>query len=394
MKKLIEKLERANVLRIDKRGLVRMRTLGPNLTRREFAAGAAAAGAALGSLGTGKALAGTEVNYMGWQGFEDPFKANDFHVENGIDLNITYQNDNNHAITVATGGGIGNMDIVTPDYAYTPFMQEIGMLQPIDMSRVPNYDGLFDRFKDMEGPRVDGEQYSLPLSWGSIPLMYNTRYVTETPTSWHDLLKPEYKGRVALTNDVFSVMVAFAMAATGTKTPTRINRDELEATLALIILIKKDHARTIASSYGELTDLLASGEVWMAQSWEPVAAWAGDKEGKLDWVIPKEGTHTLTDCLAVVTDAPHLDEVYLLLNQGMSAEGQAHMANVNSVGVTNRLAVPLLNDDVREMYPYDNIEQFFEISGGGPFPLWPLEPEGDLVTMDDILNAWEEFLKA
>jgi spermidine/putrescine-binding protein len=366
------------------------------MTRRDFGRGALGltAGAAMTLHGVGPAAAGTEVNYMGWQGFEDPFNADDFAVKHDIELNVTYQNDNNHAITVATGGGIGNMAIVTPDYAYTPFMEEIGMIQQIDMDRVPNFEGLFDRFRNLDGPKVDGQQYSLPLSWGSIPLMYNTQHVTETPTSWLDLLKPEYKGRVALTNDVFSVMVAFAMAATGTKTPTRINMDELDATLDLIIRIKRDHARTIASGYGELTDLLASGEVWMAQSWEPVAAWAGDKGSSLAWVIPQEGTHTLTDCLAIVRDAPNLDEVYLLLNQGMSAEGQAYMGNRNAVGVTNQHAVPLLDENVRTMYPYDDIEAFFQASGGGPFPLWPLERQGDIVSMDDILDAWDKFLKA
>ncbi len=158
--------------------------------------------------------------------------------------------------------------------------------------------------------------------------------------------------------------------------------------------IKKEHARTIASGYGELTDLFASGEVWMAQSWEPVAAWAADKGVELKWVVPKEGTHTLTDGLSIVRDAPHLDQVYLLLNQGMSPEGQAHMANVNAVAVTNRNAVPLLDENRRAMYPYDDIDTFFTSSGGGPFPLWPIEPEGDYATQDDVLNGWEEFLKA
>jgi spermidine/putrescine-binding protein len=132
----------------------------------------------------------------------------------------------------------------------------------------------------------------------------------------------------------------------------------------------------------------------MAQSWEPVAAWAGDKGSSLAWVIPQEGTHTLTDCLAIVRDAPNLDEVYLLLNQGMSAEGQAYMGNRNAVGVTNQHAVPLLDENVRTMYPYDDIEAFFQASGGGPFPLWPLERQGDIVSMDDILDAWDKFLKA
>jgi hypothetical protein len=33
-------------------------------------------------------------------------------------------------------------------------------------------------------------------------------------------------------------------------------------------------------------------------------------------------------------------------------------------------------------------------AGGGPFPLWPLDPEGDFVTFDEVLDEWERFLKA
>lgn len=396
MSRITERLIEANILKVSKEGLVHFRSIGPNLTRRQFGAGTLGAGAALavGGLTGRPASAASQVNYMGWQGFEDPFNADDFAVKNDINLNITYISDNGHTIAVAKSGGIGNMDIVTPDYAYTAFMQEIGILQPIDVSRTPNFNRLYPRFRDLEGGKVDGVQYSLPLSWGSIPLMYNTQFVTETPTSWHDLFKEEYKGRVAVTGDVISVMVVFALAATGTKTPTRINRDELEATLALLIKFKKEHARKIAADYGELTDLFATGEIWLGQSWEPVSVWAGPKGSDLAWVTPKEGTHSLTDCLAVVKDAPHLDAVYTLLNQGMSAEGQAYMGNRNAVGVTNQDAVALLDDAVRTIYPYDDIDAFFAETGGGPFPLWPLERQGDIVSMDDVLAAWDEFLKA
>ena len=110
------------------------------------------------------------------------------------------------------------MGIATPDHGYTPVMAEIGILEELDTDRLPNFAGLFDTFKTMPGPNVDGVQYGLPYTWGSVPLMYNPKYVTETPTSWLDLLKPEYKGKVALVHDVIGVMIPFTMTATGTKT--------------------------------------------------------------------------------------------------------------------------------------------------------------------------------
>jgi spermidine/putrescine transport system substrate-binding protein len=388
----LSRLSKAGLLKARNDGLVRLRMPG-GLSRRAFGIGMAAA-SSLSLLAPGSARAATEVNFMGWQGYEEGLAADGFLEKNGLSLATTYMNDNNQLIATATNGGFGNMDLITPDHGYTPVMAAIGMLEPLDLARIPNFAGLFDEFRTMPGPNVDGVQYSLPYTWGSIPLMYNPEFVTEPPTSWLDILDPKYKGKVALTNDVISVIVPFTMAATGTKHPTRISKDELDACIDLIIRIKKEHARTIASGYGELADLFAAKEVVMAQSWEPVATWAGQKGANLKWVVPKEGTWTLIDCLAIVKDAPHRDENYLLLNHGLSAEAQSTVANANSTGVTAAGALPLLNERARSLYPYDDIGSFFASTGGGPFPLWPLDPEGDYVTFDDVLNGWERFLKA
>ena len=398
--RFVEKLFRTKMLREGPGGLVRMRMPatpprsdagGPS--RRSFNKSLLAGTAAAAMLPGLSARADTAVNFMGWQGYEEGFDVGGFLAANGLSLNNTYMNDNNQIIATATGGGMGNMDIATPDHGYTPVMAEIGILQALDLERLPNFATMFEFFRTMPGPNTDGVQYSLPYTWGSIPLMYNPEFA-EAPTSWRDIMKPEYKGRVALTNDVISVIIPFTMTAGETKTPTRINQDQLDATIAMLIDIKKNYARTIASGYGELADLFASGEVIMAQSWEPVAAWAGDKGVTLKWNVPKEGTWTLVDCLALITDAPHEDEAYLLMNHGLSGEAQAHVANVNTTGVTVEPAVPLLDERARSMYPYNDIPAFFESTGGGPFPLWPLDPEGDLVTFDQVLDGWEQFLKA
>ena len=391
--KFIEKLWRNNLLRRGENGLVRVRSGAP-VTRRAFNNGMLAAGAAAAVGWPGTSRAATSVNFMGWQGYEEGFAVDGFLEKNDLSLNNTYMNDNNQIIATANGGGMGNMDIATPDHGYTPVMAEIGILQALDLERLPNFDNLFDFFKTMPGPNVDGTQYALPYTWGSIPLMYNPEVVKEKPTSWRDMLKPEYKGKVALTNDVISVIIPFTMTAANTKEPTRITKDELKAAIDLIIQIKKEHARTIASGYGELADLFASGEVVMAQAWEPVAAWAGDKGVKLEWTVPQEGTWTLIDCLALITDAPHEDESYKVMNHGLSGSAQAHVANANTTAVTAESAVPLLNDRAKSMYPYDDIPQFFASTGGGPFPLWPLDREGDFVIFDEVLDEWERFLKA
>lgn len=388
-----ERLRKAGLIENLSDGLVRIRTLGGTMTRRQFGA-MLAAGAAATALPL-RAKAAGDVRFMGWQGYEEAFNGGDFAKKNGINVSPTFQNDNGQAMTAIANGGKGNMDIVTPDTAYTSLMAQIGMLAPIDLGKVPNFAELDPFFQDNAGIRFLDQVYALPFAWTIIPLMYNPTYIPEPPESWHDMMKPEYKGKVGMTNDLISMMVCYSLAVTGKKEATRISKAELQAVLDYLVNMKKTQARTVVSSYGELTDLLASGEIWISQGWVPVQLWAKQKGADVRWTIPKEGAHVPIDCMAMVAGSPNPEDTYALLNHAISAEGQAYAANINATGVTNVKAIANLSQEVLEIQPHDDIRGFFERSTGGqPLPLWPSEPDGDLATFDDVLDAWDKFLSA
>ena len=110
-------------------------------------------------------------------------------------------------------------------------------------------------------------------------------------------------------------------------------------------------------------------------------------------MIPAEGSLTFIGGYAMVADAPNKDLAYEILNQALSPEAQAKMSDTDSMAVTVAGAVPLMSEGMRDMYPYDDIENYFKRAGGIP-PLYPFEPEGDLVTYDQMLDGWERFLRA
>lgn len=375
-------------------GLTRTRLVLPPMSRRAFNLGMLATGAA--ALGAGlptDAKAAVDVNYMGWQGYDTGIDVDDFYAKNDIALQTTYMAGNEEIIAAIQGGGKGTMDVVTPVASYIPFYAKLGALAPLDLSRIPNFEKLFPVFRDMENIRVDGEVYALPFVWGSVPLMYNAEVVKETPTSWMDLFKPEYKGKVALSTDVISIMTPFLMTANGIDSPVLVTREQLDKAVDLLIKLKKEQLRTITGSYGELASLLGSGDVVMAPGWEPISVWAGENAPPIKWVIPKEGTLTFVDAWAMVADAPHSDKDYLILNQTLDPKAQARTAAENLTAVTVADAVPLLSPKERDIYPYDDIDGYFT-KAGGLFPLWPIDPVEGYMTYDDILEGWERFLKA
>lgn len=364
---------------------------GMPLGRRSFVAGAAALTAGLAA-GLRPALADTQVVWVGWQGYDEPLKLGSFLKDNGISLATTYINTNEEIITRLQAGGAGQTDLITIYFGHIPILVAADLLEPIDESKLPGIKDVFPEFLNVDPIRRDGKLYAVPFTWGTLSMIYDPAAAPK-PTSWKDCLKEEFKGKVSLVDDATGLLATWAPIVTGTKTPTRITMDELKKTIDFLIEIKKNHARTLASSYGEATDMFARGEVvTSAIGWDAMVGFAAAKQKKLDFAIPDEGVMVFMDTIAIPKGAPHLDLAYKMVEQCISAEAQKHIADTLTQAVIRKAAVPLVDANNRAIYRYDNLASLFEKARFYPF--WPLEPEGDYVTHDQSQEEYQRFLKA
>ena len=372
-------------------GLVRLRNMG--MSRRQF--GKSILGSAVAGMTIGlplRASAATGISYMGWQGYDDAAKVGGFLESNDMYLDITYMESQEMLYTAHGSGGRGNLDLSTPVDFHMPYMVAAGLWEPLDMSLIPNISEMFPDFIDMPNLNIDGKSYGVPFAWGSLPLMYNADVIKEAPTSWWDLMDPKYKGKATVTEDSTGVLMTFAMMATGTRTPWNLTKEMAEKTLELMVKFKKEQALTIAPGYGELVSLLASGEVVICQGWEPVSQWTGEDSPPIKWAYPKEGVVNFVDTYAIFADAPNIELDHKILNHVISAEAQAANAEVNACAVTNKNAVSLLTDTTRAFYPYDDVPGWFE-RAGGHYSMFP-EDDSEYLSYDQLLEYWEDFLKA
>jgi spermidine/putrescine-binding protein len=361
------------------------------LDRRRFLA-ALAGTSGLAMLGARGAAAQTTVNWLGWQGYDEPLKIGSFLADNGITLSTTYINSNEEIIARLSAGGAGQVDLITIYFGHVPILVAADLLEPIDPARVAGMDLMFPEFMSVEALRRDGQLYAVPFTWGTLSMVYDPA-ATARPTSWRDALAEDVKGRVAMVDDMTGLIATWAPIATGTTTPTRITLDELRQTIDLLITIKRDHARTFSASYGEAVDLFARGEVvTSAIGWDAMLGFAAEKGKVLDFAMPKEGVFVFMDTLAIPKGAPNLDLAYAMLGQSVSAEGQALIASALTQAVITEAALPLVSDRNREIYQYDNLAGLFELARFYPF--WPLEPEGDFVTHEQVIEEYQRFLRA
>jgi spermidine/putrescine transport system substrate-binding protein len=360
------------------------------LSRRRFMGGVAAA-AGLG-LAARRAAAATTITWMGWQGYETPIKSGTFLADNDIDFQPTFIGSNEEIITKLQAGAIGQTDLITMYFGYLPLMAEGGLLEPIDPSRIALFGDLAPQFTSQDAIKHDGQLMGVPWTWGSLPIMYDPSVITTTPASWFDVMKPEYKGKVAMVDDPLGQLLVWGRPITGAEVGTLLTREQLTKVIDFLVEVKTKQARAFFSTYGDMADAFARNEIVITTiGWEAVAVWAQQKGKTIAYTIPQEGTGMFMDCMCIPKDCPHPDLAYGLINHIVSPGPQTQFATEQSAGITNLKAVPMLPEELRRSYRYDDIDGFMQRAR--LFPVPPTE-EGEYATYDDFLEEYERLKRA
>ena len=364
------------------------------ITRREVHRMLAAAGVATATFGVPTVgRAATTMNFVGWQGYDTPLTAGGFMEANDLTLQTTYVSTNEEIATKVRGGAAGTIDIGTPEIKYIQLWVRQGVCEPIDMSQLSNYGQLIPFFANQELLKVDGEQYGAPFTWGTQPMMYRPDLVTETPTSWLDVLKREYKGKVVMVGSHMGNIMVWGKVVTGAEIPSWMTPAQLTETIDFLIMIKKEHARAYATSFGEMADILARGDAVISTlGWEPVAKWAAEKGAKVAMTYPVEGTTGFLDTYIVPKDAPNYDQALAAIDNALSVQAQLGIASELGQGIVNQDAVDQLAEAERAAYPYDDLVNLADRAKFYPFP--PIEDDGVHATYQMILDEWERFKRA
>ncbi len=362
------------------------------LSRRQALIGAGALSAAA-AFGARPAFAKTTMTWMGWQGYETPILSGSFVADNDIDFQPTFIASNEEIITKLQAGGIGKTDLITMYFGYLPLMAEGDLLEPIDAAKIDQMPKLIPQFLAQDAIKHDGNLMGVPWNWGSLPLMYDPAAVTTPPSSWLDILKPEYKGKVAMVDDPLGNLLIWGTVVTGKPMGTILTKEEMVKVIDQLIEIKTKHARAFFPGYGDMSDAFARNEVVVsAIGWEAVAVWTQAKGKTIKYTIPKEGTGMFMDCLCIPKDAPHPDLSYKMINHIISAEPQKQFAVEQSAGITNLDTVPMLPPELAESYNYADIDGFMKKARLQPVP--PTESDGSVATYDDFLTEYQRLSKA
>ena len=152
---------------------------------------------------------GREVNVCSWGEYIDTDLIGQFEKQTGIKVNYTTTESNETLYSLLKTGG-STYDVVVPsDYMLSRLIEE-GMLEKLDFSNIPNFKLIGDDYKNL--PYDPENLYSVPYTWGTTGIIYNTKMVTEPVDSWSILFDEKYKGEILMIDnprDAFAVALSY-----------------------------------------------------------------------------------------------------------------------------------------------------------------------------------------
>ena len=123
-----------------------------------------------------------------------------------IDVRMSEYESNEVLYTKLSGGGI-TVDVIIPsDYMIDRMIAE-DMLMELNFENIPNFSYVDEQFKN---PAYDPQnKYSVPYTWGTLGILYNTKYVDEADvTGWELMWNEKYAGKILMidnSRDAFGI---------------------------------------------------------------------------------------------------------------------------------------------------------------------------------------------
>lgn len=241
-----------------------------------------------------------------------------------IEIEMDYYDSNEEMIEQLRQGKI--VDIIVPTDYIVAFLSREGFLEPIDRNKLPNYQFLDSRFREMDYDYAN--QYSIPYFWGSVGIVYNKNYVMGLPLSWDTILESSKIGhlrnRISILDDV-RMTIGISLISLG-YSPNTENEEEIAlATQQLIDIIP--YLRTIKSEDKE--EYFRSDDIVIGMYWSGSSAKAANDNRNLRFILPSEGSIFFVDNLAIPINSTAKDNAFEFMNYLLDPMVAAQLTNKN-----------------------------------------------------------------
>ena len=225
-----------------------------------------------------------------------------------IKVNLTYYSANEELYSKLSTGGV-TVDLIIPsDYMIARLINE-GMLQELNFDNIPNYANVDEAFKNTA---FDPEnKYSVPYTWGTVGIIYNSKYVDEADvTGWELLWNEKYAGKILMfdnSRDAFGVtqyLLGYDVNTT--------DKDELQACAD-----KLAQQRPVVQQYvsDQIYSTMQNEEAWIGVYYAGDCMVMMDNNEDLRFYLPEDqGFNLFIDSMCIPTCAQEKEAAELFIN--------------------------------------------------------------------------------
>ena len=270
----------------------------------------------------------------------DPQLEYQFEEETGYDVVVDLFDTNEEMYPVIKNNTAQYDVICASDYMIERLISE-DLLAEINYDNVPNAANVADNIKPFMEGFDPGMVHSLPHTWGTYGIMYNTEMVNREIDSWEDLWDPQYEGQIVMPNSmregfmIGAKLLGYSMNTTSEEEISAIT-DKLIEQKPLVYSFDNDSAREKMIGVSAALAVITSGEVLYSKEYNE----------NLEYVIPEEGTEVWTDCWAIPKTAQNKDGAEAWMNFMLDGDVAAANFEYLTYAIPNTQIADLVDEPV------------------------------------------------
>lgn len=306
-----------------------------------------------------------------------------------------------------------------------PAVETTNNIAQIPVSAIPNWSNIRDTFTKVD-PKWPEKEQIVGQIWADadhtqlwmVPAVYNYDSIGYNPdvlsaeeaNTWTAIFDSKWKGKSGLNTDPLiafgqAVLAMNSLGLMNAPDPANPTVEQIDEAAKFLISKKKDgQFRALWGDFGELVNLLASGEMVVCDAWQP-AVMAVKAQGKpCKYAVPKEGYRAWAIGPSLIASSPNKDAVYAYANYwlsgkpGITVSEQGYYSpstNIEKVMDPNKYAFwyegkPWVGPAERGIKPGDLRDGGSLKERASNVAYWHQWPD----EYDHLIQKWDEFLNA
>jgi spermidine/putrescine transport system substrate-binding protein len=285
------------------------------------------------------------LNLYNWSDYVAKSTIPDFQKQTGIQVTQDFFSSNEELLAKLQAGGTG-YDVIVPSDYMVSIMIKSDILEPLDMSKIPNFKNVGKNFKGL--PYDPTNKYTVPYQWGTTGILYNQKKLGTLEPSWDPMWDPANKGKIGMLNDERETPgAALYKLGYSVNSKDKEQLDEAEAEL------KKQ--KPLLRGYFDSTQnrpSVINGDLLLGHVFSGDAFLALSQDDDLDYIIPEPAATRWTDNMAIPKGAEHPDNAHKFINYILGAKTGATLSNYTYFNTPNEAALPMIDGSLKDLPGY------------------------------------------